>query len=115
MNAFINKGAILLASSWVNASIISTPSGIGAPGNNCCTPTVGAIHGGCGGSGIYTPLSGKYKLNPVLHSYYSINSDPLTNALNTTDNGSYYVSQQTNTGYLLVEFIGWSASTKIKE
>ena len=67
-----------------------------------------------GGSGTYTPLSGKYKLNPVLHSYYSINSYPLTNALNTTDNGSYYVSQQTNTGYLLVEFVGSSASTLIK-
>ena len=67
-----------------------------------------------GGSGTYTPLSGKYKLNPVLHSYYSINSYPLTNALNTTDNGSYYVSQQTNTGYLLVEFVGSSASTQIK-
>ena len=67
-----------------------------------------------GGSGTYTALSGKYKLNPVLHSYYSINSDPLTNALNTTDNGSYYISQQTNTGYLLVEFVGASASTQIK-
>ena len=38
----------------------------------------------------------------------------MTNALNTTDNGSYYVSQQTNTGYLLVEFVGSSASTQIK-
>ena len=66
------------------------------------------------GSGTYTPLSGLYKLNPVLHSYYSINSDPLTNNLITTDNGSYYVSQQTNTGYLLVEFVGLSASTQIK-
>ena len=67
-----------------------------------------------GGSGTYTPLSGLYKLNPILHSYYSISSDPLTNNLITTDNGSYYVSQQTNTGYLLVEFVGSSASTQIK-
>ena len=67
-----------------------------------------------GGSGTYTPLSGLYKINPILHSYYSISSDPLTNNLITTDNGSYYVSQQTNTGYLLVEFVGSNTSTQIK-
>ncbi len=67
-----------------------------------------------GGSGTYTSLSGLYKLNPVLHSYHSINSDSLTNTLNTTDNGSYYISQQTNSGYLLVEFVGSSSSAQIK-
>ena len=68
-----------------------------------------------GGSGTYTPLSGQYKLNPFLHSYYSINSDSNSFSVNTTDNGSYYISQNTNTGYLLVNFINSSATgTKIQ-
>ena len=28
-----------------------------------------------GGSGTYTPLSGLYKVNPLLHSYYNLNAD----------------------------------------
>jgi hypothetical protein len=65
------------------------------------------------GSGPYTPLSGSYKLNPFLHSYYSVNSDASNNA-NCTDGGSYYMSQQSNTGFLLLQFTGSADSTKIK-
>ncbi len=65
------------------------------------------------GSGPYTPLSGVYKLTPLLHGYYNVNSDS-TNAANCTDGGSYYMDQQANTGYLLLEFTGTPSSTKIR-
>ena len=65
------------------------------------------------GSGTYTPLSGSYKVNPYLHSYYHLNSTA-SNVANCTDGGSYYMSQQTNTGHLLLEFDGTPASTTIK-
>lgn len=65
------------------------------------------------GSGTYTPLSGFYKVNPFLHSYYNLNSSSSYDA-NSTDGGTYYMSDATNTGYLLIEFVGTSASTTIK-
>ena len=65
------------------------------------------------GSGTYKPLSGSYKVNPYLHSYYHLNSDTAYNA-NCTDGGSYYMSQQAYTGHLLLEFDGTSTSTTIK-
>lgn len=65
------------------------------------------------GSGTYTPLSGYYKINPFLHSYYNLNSTSTFDA-NSTDGGTYYISDATNTGYLLIEFVGTPASTTIK-
>ena len=66
-----------------------------------------------GGSGTYTPLSDTYRLSPILHSYYDLNSDGSSSAV-ITDAGTFYLSQRTNTGYVLLEFTGTSASTKIK-
>ncbi|MDP4764658.1 MAG: T9SS type A sorting domain-containing protein [Salibacteraceae bacterium] len=66
-----------------------------------------------GGSGTYTPLSNTYKLNPLLHSYYHINSNGSNEAINT-DGGTYYIYEETNTGYLIVEFVGSANATKIK-
>jgi len=66
-----------------------------------------------GGSGTYTPLSGLYKVNPILHSYYNLNSDASFNA-NSTDGGSIFITEPTNTGYLLIKFTGTSSSTTIK-
>ncbi|MDC1221100.1 T9SS type A sorting domain-containing protein [Salibacteraceae bacterium] len=66
-----------------------------------------------GGSGTYTPLSSLYKVNPLLHSYYNLNSDA-SSAPNATDGGSIYITEPTNTGYLLIEFTGTAASTTIK-
>jgi len=66
-----------------------------------------------GGSGTYTPLSGLYKLNPLLHSYYNVNSNS-SNDATCTDGGSYYMSQPTNIGHLLLEFPGTTGSTKIQ-
>ena len=66
-----------------------------------------------GGSGTYTPLSGLYKVNPLLHSYYNLNADASLNA-NATDGGSIYITEHTNTGYLLIEFAGTATSTAIK-
>tara|TARA_B110000879_G_C11174179_1_gene515096 strand:- start:1928 stop:4078 length:2151 start_codon:yes stop_codon:yes gene_type:complete len=66
-----------------------------------------------GGSGTYTPLSGLYKANPIMHSYFSLNSTS-SFGLNSTDGGTFYVSSATNTGYLLLEFTGTASSTAIK-
>jgi len=66
-----------------------------------------------GGSGTYTPLSGLYKVNPILHSYYNLNADASSNTI-STDGGSIYISEPTNTGYLLIEFMGTSSATTIK-
>ena len=66
-----------------------------------------------GGSGTYTPLSGNYKLNPLSHSYYNLNADASFDA-NATDGGSIYITEPTNTGYLLIEFTGSATSTTIK-
>ncbi len=66
-----------------------------------------------GGSGTYTPLSSLYKVNPILHSYFNLNSDASSNTI-STDGGSIYITEPTNTGYLLIEFTGTSSSTQIK-
>jgi len=66
-----------------------------------------------GGSGTYTPLSGLYKVNPLMHSYYNLNADANFEA-NATDGGSVYITEPTNTGYLLIEFDGTASSTTIK-
>lgn len=66
-----------------------------------------------GGSGTYTPLSGLYKVNPFMHSYYNLNADASLN-VNSTDGGSIYITEPTNTGYVLIEFTGTAASTTIK-
>ncbi len=64
------------------------------------------------GSGTYTPLADQYKINPVLHSYYSINANSADDAL-CTDGGSFYIIEEANTGYVLVEFNGSASSTTI--
>ena len=59
-----------------------------------------------GGSGAYTPLSGLYKLNPLMHSYYNLNSDA-SFGVNSTDGGTVYITESTNNGYLLIEDLGY--------
>ena len=66
-----------------------------------------------GGSGAYTPLSGLYKVNPILHSYYNLNSD-VSSGVNSTNGGSIYIKEPANTGYLLIEFTGTPSSTTVK-
>ena len=66
-----------------------------------------------GGSGTYTPLSGLYKVKPIMHSYFNLNSTA-SFEVNSTDSGTYYVSSATNTGYVLLEFTGTASSTNIK-
>ncbi len=66
-----------------------------------------------GGSGEYSPLSGLFKLNPILHSYYNLNSDGAANAI-ITDGGTFYIADHTDPGYLLIDFEGSSSSTTIK-
>jgi hypothetical protein len=66
-----------------------------------------------GGSGTYTPLSGLYKVKPIMHSYFNLNSTSGF-GVNSTDSGTYYVSTATSTGYLLLEFTGTASSTTIK-
>jgi hypothetical protein len=64
-----------------------------------------------GGSGVYTPLSGLYKINPIVHSYYNLNSTA-NFEVNSTNGGSIYVKESNNTGYLIIQFTGNSTSTK---
>ena len=66
-----------------------------------------------GGSGVYNPLSGLYKLNPLMHSYYNLNSDA-SFVVNSTNGGSVYMTEPINSGYLLIKFSGTSASTTIE-
>ena len=65
------------------------------------------------GSGTYAPMSEKYTLNSLLHSFFSINSDG-TNSAISSDAGSFYIHEDSNGGYLLIEFGGTSASTTIR-
>ncbi|MBO6523860.1 MAG: T9SS type A sorting domain-containing protein [Balneolaceae bacterium] len=59
------------------------------------------------------PLLGEFTINPMLHSYYGINSSSENNAL-LTDGGTRYVSEQSSTGFVLVVFTGSSESAVIK-
>lgn len=59
------------------------------------------------------PLSGEYRLNPMLHSYFGMNADAGGTA-NLTDGGTRYVADATNTGYVLVVFDGTPDSATIK-
>lgn len=59
------------------------------------------------------PLSGQYRVNPFLHSYYAINSSAGGEA-NVTDGGSFYINEATVSGYLLIEFEGASDVAKLK-
>lgn len=65
-----------------------------------------------GGSGNYTPLNGNFRINPFLHSYYGLNSND-TNSVTCTNGGSYYISEETSSGFVLVNFSGTASSTKI--
>ena len=66
-----------------------------------------------GGSGTFTPLSGLYKVTPLMHSYYNMNSDSLYN-LNATDGGSFYMTDSVETGYVLIKFEETADSVVIK-
>lgn len=61
----------------------------------------------------YVALEGKYRLNPMLHSYYALNcaSDE---SLEVTDAGTYFIADESNTGYVLLEFSGTPSSASIK-
>lgn len=59
-----------------------------------------------------TSLSGLYRLNPMLHSYYGMNSDAQDLAY-LTDGGTRYIADESNTGYLLIELNGTPESAKI--
>lgn len=63
-------------------------------------------------SGSYFPLSGQYKLTPFLHSYYALNTN--SGIVNLTDAGSFYIHENSNSGYLLVELNGTPNSTTIE-
>ena len=65
------------------------------------------------GSGPYTPLSETYKVSPLMHSYFNLNSNSNDKAI-VTDRGTYYVFEEANTGYLIVDFIGAANSSIIK-
>ena len=64
------------------------------------------------GSGTYTPLNDKYKVNPLLHSLFSLNTGGGDTLINT-NSGSFYIHEDNNAGYVLVEFGGTTASTTI--
>lgn len=58
-------------------------------------------------------LTGEYRLNPFLHSYFGLNSSA-NNELISTDGGSRYIDEASSSGYVLIEFDGTPASTTIK-
>lgn len=58
-------------------------------------------------------LAGQYRLNPFLHSYYALNSAS-DNSTNITDGGTLFIDEETETGYVLVEFTGTASSATIK-
>ncbi|MGL1889265.1 MAG: T9SS type A sorting domain-containing protein [Reichenbachiella sp.] len=64
------------------------------------------------GSGTYTPLTGTYKLTPILHSYFALNSDA-SNKLINSDAGTILVADATDNGYLLISVEGDMSSAKI--
>ena len=59
------------------------------------------------------PLAGEYRINPMLASYYGLNSASDGNAI-CTDGGTRYISDASHTGYVLVEIDGTPASATIK-
>ena len=59
------------------------------------------------------PLAGQYRINPFLHSYYALNAAS-SNAANTTDGGSFYINESTETGYVVVEFSGSPTASTVK-
>lgn len=61
----------------------------------------------------YAALGEGYRLNPFQHSYYSINAADNSD-MNCTDAGSYFISDETNTGYVSIAFNGTASSTTIE-
>lgn len=57
-------------------------------------------------------LAGEYRLNPFLHSYFALNASA-GNAANITDGGTRYISEESETGYVLVTFAGTPAATTL--
>ena len=62
-----------------------------------------------------SPLSGTYRLNSFIHSYFALNAKD-NNAAILSDRGTYYVAASTNTnkGYLGITFSGTTSATIIK-
>jgi hypothetical protein len=60
-----------------------------------------------------SPLSGTYRLNSFIHSYFALNAND-NNAASLSDRGTYYVSASTNRGYLGITFSGTTSATIIK-
>ncbi len=59
------------------------------------------------------PLTGQYKINPFLHSYFSIGTDEEGNVV-CSDAGTMQIAESAQQGFLLVEFTGQTSSAKIK-
>ncbi len=59
------------------------------------------------------PLAGQYRLNPFLHSYYSIDADAAGNAV-CADAGTLQIDESSEQGFVAVTFTGAAQSTKIK-
>ena len=62
-----------------------------------------------------SPLSGTYRLNSFIHSYFALNAKD-NNAAILSDRGTYNVAASTNTnkGYLGITFSGTTSATIIK-
>ncbi|WP_339814126.1 T9SS type A sorting domain-containing protein [uncultured Imperialibacter sp.] len=60
-----------------------------------------------------TPLAGQYRLNPFLHSYYSIDADSEGKAV-CADAGTLQIEESAEKGYVVVTFTGNTTAAKIK-
>ncbi|MEQ9378139.1 MAG: T9SS type A sorting domain-containing protein [Imperialibacter sp.] len=60
-----------------------------------------------------TPLAGQYRLNPFLHSYYSIDADATGKAV-SADAGTLQIEESSEQGFVVVEFTGSTGASKIK-
>ncbi|MCR9252849.1 MAG: T9SS type A sorting domain-containing protein [bacterium] len=61
----------------------------------------------------FVPLSGTYRLNPFLHSYFGLDYQDDETAC-FSDGGSLQIAEAAQTGFVLIQFVGTSNSAKIK-
>jgi len=59
------------------------------------------------------PLAGQYRVNPFLHSYYSLGIDDSENLV-CSDGGTMQIAESTEQGFLVIETSGATSSAKIK-
>ena len=61
----------------------------------------------------YVALAGQYQISPFLHSYYGLNT-LADGSLASTDGGTFYINEATETGYVAVEFSGTPEAATIQ-